>query len=203
MSTERRRSRGFSLIELIVFIVVVGVGLAGVLAVLNFTVRNSADPMLRKNMLSIAETLMEEVQLQPFTYCDPTDPNAATANTATLVAGDPTGNFCAATVEVAGPEGAQVRVSTIVPFNNVSDYAGTVLASPIGDVSGTFAAPAGYAATIAVLPDAGLGGIASAACAGAAACPAMNVVRIVVTVTVGAEALVLEGYRARYAPNSL
>lgn len=203
MSTERRRpQRGFSLIELIVFIVVVGVGLAGVLAVLNFTVRNSADPMLRKNMLSIAETLMEEVQLQPFTYCDPTDPNAATANTAVLNAADTTGNFCTAAVEVVGPEGAQVRISTTVPFNNVSDYAGTPLASPIADVSGTFAAPAGYAAFIAIIPE-GLGGIPSGACAGAGNCTAMNVVRIVVTVTVGAEALMLEGYRARYAPNSL
>ncbi|MDW8469434.1 MAG: prepilin-type N-terminal cleavage/methylation domain-containing protein [Burkholderiales bacterium] len=63
---RRRRSRGFSLVELIVFIVVVGVGLAGVLAVLNLGAQKSADPMVRKQALAIAEQMLEEVALQPF-----------------------------------------------------------------------------------------------------------------------------------------
>ena len=64
----KRAQAGLTLIELIVFIIIVSVALAGVLTVLNVTTKSSADPMIRKNMLAIAESLMEEVQLQSFTW---------------------------------------------------------------------------------------------------------------------------------------
>ena len=53
------RQRGLSLIELIMFIVIVGSALAGVLSVLNFTTKSSADPMVRKQALAIAEQIRE------------------------------------------------------------------------------------------------------------------------------------------------
>lgn len=59
-------SRGFTLIEMIIAIVVIGVGLAGVLAAFTGNFRASADPMIRKQMLAIAEGMMEEVTLKPF-----------------------------------------------------------------------------------------------------------------------------------------
>ncbi len=59
-------SRGFTLIEMILAIVVIGVGLAGVLAAFTGNFRASADPMIRKQMLAIAEGMMEEVTLKPF-----------------------------------------------------------------------------------------------------------------------------------------
>mgnify|MGYP003387114915 CR=1 FL=1 len=78
MCTDRRQ-RGVTLIELIVFIVIVSVGLAGILSVLNLTTRHSADPMIRKQMLAIAEGMMDEVAAQPVTWCDPQPPGANTA----------------------------------------------------------------------------------------------------------------------------
>lgn len=63
--TERRQ-RGFTLIELIFFIVVVGIGVAGILSVYTNTVRNSADPMVRKQALAIAESLMEEIAAKEY-----------------------------------------------------------------------------------------------------------------------------------------
>ena len=48
MSTRRFHQSGLTLIELIVFIVVVGVGIAGITLTYNTVVRHSADPMLRK-----------------------------------------------------------------------------------------------------------------------------------------------------------
>lgn len=63
------RQRGFTLIELIIFIVVVAAGLAGILSVMNTVVKSSADPMIRKQTIAIAESLLEEILLKD--YCDP------------------------------------------------------------------------------------------------------------------------------------
>lgn len=62
----RHNQRGISLIELIMFIVIVGVALAGILLVMNVTTRYSADPVVHKQALAIAESLLEEIELQDF-----------------------------------------------------------------------------------------------------------------------------------------
>jgi MSHA pilin protein MshD len=185
MSIKRRRRQcGMTLIELIVFTVIVSVALAGVLTVLNLTARTGADPMIRKQMLAIAEGLLEEVMLQPFTWCDPNDPAAATANSAAACA----------TPEAIGPEAGETRTG-VIPFDNVNDYAGLALPSPIPSVTGTSLAPTGYSATIAVVPEA-LNGVGNAT-------PTSASLRIAVTVSFGPERVVLEGYRTRYSPNFL
>lgn len=71
MCTTSRRQSGFSLIELIVFIVVVSVGIAGILMVMDVSVRSSADPMVRKQTVAAAESLLEEILLK--SYDDPDD----------------------------------------------------------------------------------------------------------------------------------
>lgn len=58
--------RGFTLIELIIFIVVVAAGLAGILSVMNTVVKSSADPMVRKQTFAIAESLLEEILLKEY-----------------------------------------------------------------------------------------------------------------------------------------
>jgi MSHA pilin protein MshD len=210
--------RGFTLIEMIVFIAVVSIALVGILLVLNVTVAKSADPMIRKNMLSIAESLLEEVELMPMTYCDPStlaDPNqvwATATSTASCTSATP-----AAIVQGLGPGNSEARVSPTNPYNpnnNVGDYSGgsqgavisgvgaglgTWLtgATPITDITGNFSAPVGYYATIGLTAEP-LGGIASTA-----APATMNVVRITVTVYYGSNSIVVEGYRARYFPNNL
>lgn len=63
---RQKRERGVTLIELIVFIVIVSVALYGILSVFNVTVRNSADPLQAKQALAIAESLMEEIQSKDF-----------------------------------------------------------------------------------------------------------------------------------------
>jgi MSHA pilin protein MshD len=55
------RQRGFTLIELIIFIVIVGVALAGILTVMNQVVSRSADPMLTKQAAALADSVLEEV----------------------------------------------------------------------------------------------------------------------------------------------
>jgi len=65
-----RRQKGFTLIELIIFIVVVGAGLAGILAVSSTSIKSSADPLVRKQALAIAESLLEEIVQKE--YANPT-----------------------------------------------------------------------------------------------------------------------------------
>ena len=67
------RQSGMTLIELIIAIVIISVGLAGVLMAFTTTVLSSADPMLHKQMSAVADGMMEEILLKPF---------AAAANTA-------------------------------------------------------------------------------------------------------------------------
>lgn len=73
------RQSGMTLIELIVAIVIIGIGLAGVLLAFNITVRHSADPMVRKQMSAVADEMMEEILLKPFTVTAPNPPFAGCA----------------------------------------------------------------------------------------------------------------------------
>src|SRR5258708_26534198 len=149
---RRRRPRaehGVSLVELIVFIVIVSIGVAGVVGALSMATRASADPMIQKQALAIAEALLEEVQLQPFTYCDRDDPQAATALSAAV---DATGCTSPAAVEILGPEatppyGPEARPSATNPYDNVNDY-DTFSMTGITDLTGA-AIPGlgGYQAT--------------------------------------------------------
>ncbi len=56
--------RGISLIELIMFIVIVSTALIGILSVMNTVAKSSADPMMHKQTLAIAESLLEEIEAQ-------------------------------------------------------------------------------------------------------------------------------------------
>lgn len=63
----RRRASGVSLIEVLIFIVLVSVGIAGLLAAFDVNVRTSADPMIRKQLVAVAESMLDEVLAQPLT----------------------------------------------------------------------------------------------------------------------------------------
>ena len=183
------RSRGVTLVELIVFIVIVGVAMSALFAVFGTITKASADPQVRKQVLAIAESLMEEVQLMPFTFCDPDDPAAATA----------TGTVDCATIEVIGTEGGETRYAS-PQFDNVSDYSGFVLNGGTGGIRDIANNPVtglgNYTASIAVTQS-GLG-------TGGDAIAATEALRISVTVTGPSGVLTtLEGYRTRYAPRTL
>jgi MSHA pilin protein MshD len=197
MSTEfaRRRQRGLTMIELVMFIVIVGVALAGILAVLNFTTRESADPVRRKQALMIAEGLLEEVQLARFTYCDPSSDNADTA-----------ASSADCSVPEAFGQGAPEPVGPR-PYDNVNDYvtaAGTPVAAfdvggKLADANGNPMNVNGYSARLSITPEPL--GPAGAAIGAAGASADTEVLRIRVEVSYDDQTLVLDGYRTRYAPN--
>jgi MSHA pilin protein MshD len=191
MCTSPFRQAGTTLVELIIFVVIVSVALAGVLTVLNMVVMHSADPLVRKQAVAIAESLMEEATLQPFTYCDPGDANVSWATSATVGAG---AGDCTAVAEAAGPEGegrfADPR------FDNVNDYNGFAMVG-ISDVTGAAIPNLGaYNATVTV---ANAGAAFNAA--NGTAYADEEVLRVDVAVTVGAETVTLTSHRFRYAPN--
>ncbi|WP_297829281.1 hypothetical protein [Thermomonas sp.] len=70
-----------TLIELVLAMVVIGVGLAGVLAAFQQSVRGSADPMVRKQMTAIAEEMLEEAALRAFMPSGNTAPAPCARNT--------------------------------------------------------------------------------------------------------------------------
>ena len=175
--------RGTTLVELVVFIVVLGLGLAGVMQVFTTAVRNSADPQVQRQALAIAESLMEEVQLMPFTYCDPDDANVETATS---------GAGCATLAEAVGPEAGETRFAT-PQFDNVNDYHGYSMASIVDITNTAVAGLTGYSASVSV----------AAAALGSITAASGDALRITVTVSGpnGATAT-LDGYRTRHAPNA-
>ena len=188
MSLERPRpARGLSLIELVVFIVVVGIGIGGVVATYSQYTKSSVDPIVRKQALAVAESLLEEVELQPFTYCDPTDPAVYTATSAIAAQ-------CPVLLEAIGPEAGQTR-GGVNSFNNVNDYDGFSMAGAgMTDITGALIPLlSGYSASVSVSASTGeLPNLLSNA----------DALKIVVTVTGPAGVTVaLQGYRLQYAPN--
>lgn len=197
--SSRRPQAGMSLIEVVVFIAVLGLAFAGVLTLYNQLTRASVDPLVRKQALAIAASLMEEIQLQPFTNCDPDDPLVFTAALP----------IDCTTQEVVGVEGAETRYGNTGPsflrFDNVSDYnslptmAGSNNVDPnsIRDITNTtIAGLNGYTASVAVAE-------ITAGELGAAVTNTKDALRITVLVTGPANVAVsLQGYRLRYAPNS-
>ena len=182
------RQAGFSLLEAVIFIVVLGIGIAGMAILYNQLTVASVDPLIRKQALAIANSLMEEIQLRAFTYCDPDDPLVYTETA-------PTGCSAAGNREagVIGPEAGETRYAD-PRFDNVSDYNGFSMAAIVDANNNAVAGLAGYSASVAVANAGGdfPGGL-----------PADAALLITVTVSGPANVSVaLQGYRLRYAPNS-
>ncbi len=191
MCTKPFFQRGISLVELIMFIVIIGTALIGILAVMNQTTAHSTDPLIRKQALAIAESLLEEVELMPFTFCDPDDVNAASAVSAASCTGGVGGANDESKLPL-GPETGETRYSATTPFDNVSDYNGfnSVADGGIKDITGNaIAALSTYSAGINV-SNATLSSV-----------PAGAALRITVTVDgPGGTQVELDGYRTRFSP---
>jgi MSHA pilin protein MshD len=191
-----KRQQGVTLIELILFIMILGIALIAILGVMNVTTRRSADPVRTKQALMIAEGLMEEVQLAGFTRCDPSslDMTAAPGTSGCI-----TENWGQASPEPAGPR----------PYDNVNDYvtaANTAVAAfnnaggLLTDANGRALNVTGYTATVTLTPEAV--GPASALTGVGGTAADTDMLRIRITVGYDNTSLVLDGYRARYAPTN-
>ena len=190
--------RGLSLIELIVFIAIVAIALAGLLVLYDTAVRGSADPLVRKQATAIAESLLGEVLAQPFTYCDPQDP-ANDANSPPTSTAQCTGGAALSEDRGGGALGPQPatenRFSATDPLDNVADYNGYAMNAGIYSLDdGSTPVPGleAYSAAVTVTR-AGLAlGLPNDA----------EALRVDVLVTGRGESITLTGYRLRHSPNA-
>lgn len=178
-------------------IMVISVAVTGILMVFTHTVRGSADPLVRKQALAIAESMLNEVMAQPFTWCDPQD----TANEAAT----PPASAAACTVSqdngggalgpMPGGAGGESRFNPTNPLDNVADYHGYASNNAIygmDDGSTPIAGLGDYSVQVTVTRDGGTFGV-----------PAGAALRVSVRVTGRGETVTLTGWRFRYAPNSI
>ncbi|NJD06090.1 MAG: type II secretion system protein, partial [Methylococcaceae bacterium] len=172
------KQAGISLIELIVFILVVAIAVTAILSVMSSTVAHSADSLERKQAIAIAEGLLEEILAQPFTWCDPDDANLTTATSA---------SGCASLAESVGRESGESRFGPAY-FDNVNDYHGYADAIRAPDGSAV-ANLADYAVSVAVSQVGGSYGLSADAA-----------LQVDVSVSRGGSAvLTLSGYRFRHS----
>jgi len=199
--SSKRRQRGLSLIEVVVFIVVVGIAFAGMLVLFNQVTQASVDPLVRKQTLAIAASLLEEIELKPFTYCDPDDANVYTAS----------GTGACTTAEVVqgcgvapANEQAETRYSATARFDNVNDYNCFEMGSGTAS-AGIKSADSDGTTSIAGLSDYAVR-VSIAEAGGTLANIADNTAALLITVTAQhvptGTSVTLHGYRLRYAPNS-
>ena len=163
-----RRQVGLTLIELIIFIIVVSVGLMGVLAVMNATAKSSADPVIRKQALSVAEAMMDEILSKDFQN-DSTGDNTATPTLGCTPSTTP-----------------RCRLNTVLDrqnYNDVDDY-DTWAQTGVFQLDGSLAPVLGnYTVGVSVLP------MTLNAVAGK---------QVTVTVVGGTETVTLNGFRANF-----
>ena len=192
MSISPLCQRGITLIEQIMFIVIVSVGVIGLVSVMNPAIRASADPMVTKQFVAIAESLLNEIEHQPFTWCDLDDANASTALSYAGCASNPQ-NISGASPNTESRNGSG---PTGEFFDNVRDYT-NFISENVSDPAGG-GAIAGYRAEVAIVETGASFGLTSDA-----------VLAITVTVCrsvtptafcAGRDSFALTGYRFRYAP---
>lgn len=190
MRRRRRRAapvtqRGLTLVELIIFIVVVGIGLTAVLLAINTGASKSSDPMVRKQALAAAESLLEEVALQPFTFCDPRDSNVTSATSAA--------GCNQASYSMDNTANWGVGKSRYGPtfFDNVADYNNFSMNGTLQDLFQQASSRLnGYSASVTVTQVGGQWSL-----------PNADVLRIDVNVTGQGQNVTLTGFRFRHSPN--
>jgi MSHA pilin protein MshD len=176
---RRRLQRGATLVELVISIVIISVGLAGIVSVINRNVLSSADPMAQHQAVAIAEAYLEEILLKDF--CDPN-------NAAGCTPGNAPGTANCLVCDAAFVEGGRAS------YDNVCDYNSLPPGAPADQNNNAITGLGNYSVSVSVLTNATLNTGAPTQLAGASC----QVLRVEVTVTGPAGTYAVSGYRANY-----
>jgi MSHA pilin protein MshD len=99
-----KRARGTTLVEVIIFILIVSIAVIAVVSALSVAVRASSDPLIQRQTLAVAESLIQEIDNQPYHQKDPYNPTGPD--------------------DAIGPEAGETRAGSPLPFDNPNDYSG-------------------------------------------------------------------------------
>lgn len=113
-----KRQKGISIIELVIFIVIVSVALTGITLIYLNTTRYSADPMVRIRSIELAQSTLEEILLKSYDHNTPAGGGCVrfTANSNCPV-GTPPNPFAETEASGLGADG-----ETRPTYNDVDDY---------------------------------------------------------------------------------
>lgn len=100
------RSRGVTLVEMVIFIMIISLSVAGILIVMTATTQRSADPMVQQQALLIAESYLEEILHKRFR--------------------DPGPGGAAATICPAPEIAGRAAFDNVCDYHNLNDNAGVV-----------------------------------------------------------------------------
>ena len=107
--------QGFTLVEMVVFMVVIAVALGALLAVYNQSVTNSVDPIVRIKLLEIAQSQLDEVTARKY------DENTPTGGIPACDSAELNAPACVAQADAdLGPDGETGTAS----FDDVDDFDG-------------------------------------------------------------------------------
>jgi MSHA pilin protein MshD len=198
-SSSKRASRGFSLIDVLLVIVLLGIVATGLATVSGRLAAQSALSLKTRQAMTLAQGLLEEVRHAPFTYCDGVDELAPNVTGAF-----PGPGGCPTQVDLMGPEPGESRYAAGSRFDGVTDYQNFEMPGPgcagLCDMTGYLLNGAG--STLA-----GCSTRVTMVAQALATIPARDaynrpqVLRIAVTVTCpGLDPLVVDTVRVRHAP---
>lgn len=131
------RQRGFTLVELIVFIVVVGLAVTGVVLVINRTVTQAPQALIQTRALEIAQAYLDEIATRRY------DENTGQGGVPRCDSSDPGAQPCS---NVLGPEG-----ETRATFDDVDDYHGLDDSPPVDVAGNPFPGYDGYRVQVSVV----------------------------------------------------
>lgn len=124
------KPQGFTLIELVIALTVVGVGLGAFLTLILETTARSADPIIYQQANAIAQSYLEEALINPF--CDPDDYSTdcpADCNAAAIGGGD----ICSV---CGGGSESRPDYDDVCDYDAINDTTGALDKdlTPIGDL---------------------------------------------------------------------
>lgn len=146
-----RQNRGFTLVELVLFIVIVGVATAGIVVAFTQSTAHTHEPLIRQRTLAIANAYMDEILRKRWNENTPIEGGCVVT---------PSG-MCGSVIPEAatlGADGTEDRAA----YDDVDDY-GSLAANhnPAGQGGAALANHAGYTVTVTVSePEADWNGIA-------------------------------------------
>lgn len=198
-----RKQNGFTLIETVIFIIVMGLALSGIVSMFVQSAVGGRYPFDQQRAIALANTYMDEILRKrwdenvPFGggcvetgsgYCAGLCAGKAypACGTCTL---DIINSICVAPVAVVppaapGPEAGEIRAT----FDDIDDYNGPPDTPPLDATGAAIPGYGGYSVAVSVTnPAVAWNGV-----------PAADTKQIVVTVTTGAESYALTAYRVNY-----